>query len=213
MLRRIQAAGLSAAVLLALAACGAQSLSANAGDAPTNTPEPTITPWPTPTPKPLPPTPTNVPAGWQVYAVADAHFSIAYPGSMLFAVRQNVQSSSTPSQRDVIYEFTSANTSEVDGTGMPIEMQIGEGDGMSPDVVQRICSETTVIAPLAGLPMRQSPAQPPSGNRFRSWTFVTDRGTVYGLTLRDATASADIQAQDDQILATFRPQFTTPGCP
>lgn len=207
--RKLWVTGACLVLLLGVAACGAQSLSANPGDAHAGTPEPTITPWPTYTPKPLPPTPTNVPAGWQVYAAAGTHFSIAYPAGQ-WSVSIAVQGNSTPNHPSTNYIFTSTDPTAVDGTGVRIEMVINETDGESAGTIQQICQTNSHTTPLANLPMRYSASI--TQGRDRVWVFVTDRSTTYGLQVADATASADIQAQDDQILATFRPEYTTPGC-
>lgn len=61
---------------------------------------------------------------------------------------------------------------------------------------------------LAGLPMRYSVVE----GVHRSWQFITTTGTSYQLSTNDGLASADVQAQDDAVLATFRSEVTTPGC-
>lgn len=90
-------------------------------------------------------------------------------------------------------------------------VSIGETDNIDAATIQSdFCAGQATIVTLAGLPMRY---QVNSGGVNRSWEFVTSQGTVYGLTTTDGNQSADVQAQDQAILATFLPEYTTPACP
>ncbi len=167
---------------------------------------PTVTSTSTTLPSPVPttipagsaPTPTDVPAGWQVYV--GPHFSVAYPAG--WTVSPNPQGDNSPSHPNVVYALAMP-----DGTG---HVSIGETDNVDAATIQSdFCAGQATIVTLAGLPMRY---QVNSGGVNRSWEFVTTQGTVYGLTTTDGNQSASSQAQDQAILATFTPEYTTPAC-
>lgn len=144
------------------------------------------------------PTPTNVPTGWQVYV--GPHFSIAYPAG--WSVSPNPQADNSPSHPNVVYALAMP-----DGTS---HVSIGETDNVDAATIQSdFCGSQGSRVTLAGLPMRY---QVDSSGVNRSWEFVTTLGTVYGLTTIDGNKGADIQQQDQAILATFRPEYTTPAC-
>jgi hypothetical protein len=64
---------------------------------------------------------------------------------------------------------------------------------------------------LAGLPMNyQLVAYPQGAGVVRWWWFLNAQRTAYQLRASDGDASAATQAQDDAILATFRPDNATP---
>lgn len=145
------------------------------------------------------PTPTNVPAGWQVYV--GPHFSIAYPAG--WSVSPNPQGDNSPSHPHVVYGLTMP-----DGVSL---VSIGETDNVDPATIQSdFCGPQGSRVTLAGLPMRY---QVDNSGVNRGWEFGTTQGTVYELATTDGNKSADIQAQDQAILATFRPEYTTPACP
>jgi hypothetical protein len=63
---------------------------------------------------------------------------------------------------------------------------------------------------LAGLPMEFQFVPYPNGSRMvRLWEFWNAQYTSFSLVAYDGDASAAIQAQDDAILATFRPDDAT----
>jgi hypothetical protein len=61
---------------------------------------------------------------------------------------------------------------------------------------------------LAGLPMAYELAG--QGLFMRTWTFVNSQRTQYRLDALDEQGTAAVQAQDVSILATFRPDNSTP---
>jgi hypothetical protein len=177
------------ALLLAvcvLAACGLSTTSdAGAGITPTATPA-------------GPPTPTNVPAGWQVYS--GPHFAMAHPAD--WGVGTFVQGGSTPQQPIVNYAFHPS------GGGGP---SVVESDNIDAATIQNTYCHNTSAEPtvtLAGLSMRYSTS---AQGTVRNWVFIADKGTVYQL-LAPTNEGKDAQALDDAVLATFRAQYTTPGC-
>ena len=90
-------------------------------------------------------------------------------------------------------------------------VSIGETDNVDPATIQSdFCGPQGSRVTLAGLPMRY---QVDNSGVNRGWEFGTTQGTVYELATTDGNKSADIQAQDQAILATFRPEYTTPACP
>jgi hypothetical protein len=48
------------------------------------------------------------------------------------------------------------------------------------------------------------------GAFMRSWAFVNAHLTLYTLDAADAQGTAAVQAQDDSVLATFRPDNAEP---
>jgi hypothetical protein len=65
---------------------------------------------------------------------------------------------------------------------------------------------------LAGLPMTYQFGAG-EGAFMRVWDFVNAAGTHFTLDAEDAQGAAAVQAQDDSILATFRPDNAIPwGC-
>jgi hypothetical protein len=61
---------------------------------------------------------------------------------------------------------------------------------------------------LAGLPMTYAVSG--EGLAMRSWGFANAQRTVFALDASDAQSSGAFQAEDDAILATFRPDNATP---
>lgn len=47
---------------------------------------------------------------------------------------------------------------------------------------------------------------------YRVWVFVNSAGTEYFLSATDGFRSPSAQAEDNAVLATFRPDDATPGC-
>jgi hypothetical protein len=62
---------------------------------------------------------------------------------------------------------------------------------------------------LAGLPMAYESGVG-EGAFMRVWDFVNAQGTHFTLDAEDAHGAAAVQAQDDRILATFRPDNAIP---
>ncbi|HZC76450.1 MAG TPA: hypothetical protein VE258_01795 [Ktedonobacterales bacterium] len=145
--------------------------------------------------------PARVPAGWKV--LATPHFRLAYPPD--WAPESPSRLATPPADPwqfhidapahqlalrvDVV---TNANVSDFCPVGAPTTRQF---------------QPTT----LAGLPMKYLlVAYPNGGGLVRWWVFANAQHTSYKLRAFDGEASAATQAQDDAILATFRPDNATP---
>jgi len=194
---RCGAALLAPLALLCLAACvptAAVSVTATATASPTTVPViPTATLSPAATP-------TNVPAGWSV--LADPAFSIAYPPQ--WSVRNPSTNTGaaiylltppTPDNQGVEVVLYQASQSSVSADFAPYCLPGSQGD------VQRVS--------LAGLQMSYIPVSG-EGGFMRSWTFVNAQRTMYTLNALDIQGTSTAQAQDDRILATFRPDNAAP---
>ncbi len=177
--------------LLSLAACTPSApTSALTSATPTWTPYPIYTATPTATLIPAA-TPTNVPAGWSVLDVHD--FSIAFP--------QGTQ-----------HDYFPQPDSSLGYVIQPGVKLIIQENQVAAVIKEAYCSPNTPnLHPVtfAGLPMIYGLVGEEGGNK-RDWMFVDAQGTSYELIANDTTASSDLQAQDDAILATFRPADTTP---
>lgn len=176
--------------LLCLAACAP---SARVSLSPTATTP--ATPTATATLPPAP-TPTNVPAGWAV--LVTTRFSLAYPsdwtpqtipqsdGSVLYNI-------APPSQQDPLVSVSVQEHVPTANIGDPYCMPA------SSDI-----QHTT----LAGLPVTYAISG--EGQLDRTWGFANAERTVYVLDVGDAQSGSATQAQDDAILATFRPDNADP---
>ncbi len=183
---------LGALALLCLAAC-APAATASVSPTATVTSVPTLAPTPTLAPAP---TPTNVPDGWSV--LVGWHFSLAYPpgwtpqtvpqqdGSVLYLVI-------APNNQMAVRVLVQDHEPALNIQGMYCPPASGE--------VQHIT--------LAGLPMTYTPLSG-EGQSMRSWAFVNAQATAFALDAGDAQSSNATQAQDESILATFRPDNATP---
>jgi hypothetical protein len=151
----------------------------------------------TPIPAGSAPTPTNVPAGWQVFA--GPNFSMAYPPGWR---ERTTKRSDAP----MLYSFQSTT----DAQGGQLSVYASETGGLDATTVATLCRAHAgdQLVTFAGLPMRYSVASPGE----RDWVFIANTATSYILTAPDATLSPDVQARNGSILSTFRPQETTPGC-
>ncbi|HEX9057058.1 MAG TPA: hypothetical protein VF818_05945 [Ktedonobacterales bacterium] len=155
---------------------------------------PTATPLPVPTVTPttvLAPTPTNVPAGWLV--LATPHFSLAYPPDWT----PETLSADQPVQAYVVW--APARQSSVEVQALP-----------QADVTPycQLASYGAHQTTLAHLPMTVQLTG--EGNSVRVWRFANAQQTLYLLSAGDAAGSSAIQAQDNAVLATFRPDNATP---
>jgi hypothetical protein len=182
-------------LLFALTAC-------SGGDTTTGIPNgtasvaPTWTPAQAPTATMIPAgsaaTPTNVPAGWQVFAAP--HLSIAYPPDWIVQIAPQQGGGTT-------YEFQSQVGS--------YRVQVSESDNVDSATAAAICSSGDQVVTFAGLPMRYSVG---NGGRTLLWEFLASNSTDYQLQTADASSDPGVQAEDKSILSTFRAQYTTPGC-
>lgn len=176
---------LGALVLLSVVACAP---TATGSVSPTATRTAILRSAPTVTPTPaLAPTPTNVPAGWKV--LATTYFSLAYPSD--WTTQYWGDSVEMPTQQP-----------RVRVTAKP------KGD------VSPYCHLTSPDAQqttFASLPMKYMLDQRgPGADPVRLWIFASARHTYYLLEADDFKANAATQAQDEAILATFRPDNATP---
>lgn len=139
------------------------------------------------------PTVPGTSAGWSVYR--GAHFTIAYPGGWSYTttsggVGQTIVKLVGPQSRDQIII--------IETTGVP-------QDQAASDCHVAGATQTK----LAGLTMSYQVAE----GVHRTWSFLTSAHTSYALNTLDADQPAATQARHDAILATFRPDVTTSGCP
>lgn len=188
MIRRFAILFLSAILLAVMSGCGTVAAQTAA---PTSTP--TVVDIPTATPVPVPPTPTNVPAGWQVYF--GIHFTIAYPANWTM----------TPSPHQQGLQGGGVTLSNPDNTGL---VSVVESYGYSQSQLQSICQFDGTPKMLAGIQMRYVLGE----GVHRNWSFVNSNGVEYSLDALDATRPQAVQALDDSVLATFRPDDARSGC-
>lgn len=191
MIRRFTILLLSAIFLLVIGGCGTTAAQTRTAS-PTPT-SPVVASTPTTTPVPGPPTPTNVPAGWRVYS--GTHLTIAYPADWTF----------TTSQAQQGLMGGGAIFSSSQHTGL---ITVVETYGYSQSQLQSICHLDGTPKTLAGIQMKYVLGE----GVHRTWSFVNSKGVEFTLDAFDANQSQDVQALDDNILATFRPDDASLGC-
>jgi hypothetical protein len=141
----------------------------------------------------LAPTPTNAPAGWKV--LTTTHFSLAYPPDWTpdtVAVDEQMYVIWAPAKRSAVQviAFPRAGvTTYLTPYCRP------ESEGAHPTTFANL----PMTFKLTGL-----------GNTVRVWRFANAQQTLYLLSTGDTVADAATQAQDEAILATFRPDNATP---
>jgi hypothetical protein len=179
--------------LVTLALSGLSGCGGSYGQAGAST---SATATPSATPTYAPPTPTNVPPGWQVYS--GPHFTIALPPDWSFAGYGGMQtglmgqSHQFQNGRHIMY------------------VAVGETYGFTPSQLQDLCKQVTESSVvIAGIAMHYNVA----GGMGRGWFFINSQDHEYGLSAGDGLLAQDIRATDDAILATFRPDDPTSGCP
>jgi hypothetical protein len=170
----------------ALSGCGGSSGPVGASTS-------TATPGATPTY--APPTPTNVPPGWQVFF--GSHFTIALPPDWSLAGYGATQTG----QMGRIYQFQNGRHI--------MYVAVGETYGFTPAELQDLCKQLASPVMLAGIPMHYMLAS----GFYRGWFYINSQSHEYSLIAGDGALSSDTQATDDAILATFRPDDPTSGCP
>lgn len=179
---------LSALALISLAGCAP---TATASVTPTATAATTPQPTATSTLAPAP-TPTNVPAGWSV--LDTPHFSIAYP--------QGWTPNTYPQQDgSILYSITYPQHPPVDVLAQEHMPNGASSYCAPPSGFQKVV--------LAGAPMSYGLVGEEGGFK-RSWFFVNAQDTAFALDADDTQSAAAVQAQDNAILATFRPDSATP---
>jgi hypothetical protein len=171
--------------LLYLAACTPTARPATVGRAPTVAP-------------------ARVPAGWKV--LTTPHFRLAYPPDWrTFSMYE-------PSQEDAVH-ITGYNIATPDPGGH-VQLEVSAQAKVDVSASCPVATPDTRSAQqttLAGLPMKyQLVAYPQGAGVVRWWWFLNAQRTAYQLRASDGDASAAIKAQDDAILATFRPDNATP---
>jgi hypothetical protein len=143
-----------------------------------------------------PPTPTNVPPGWQVFF--GPHFTIALPQDWSLAGNGAAQTG-----------FMGQSFQFQNGRHI-MYLTVGEEYGFTPSQLQDLCAQVTQSSVvIAGIAMHYTVA----GGMGRSWFFINSQDHEFGLSAGDGLLSQDIRATDDAILATFRPDDPTSGCP
>lgn len=141
--------------------------------------------------------PAPVPAGWKV--LATPHFRIAYPPDWTTFPMGGA------GQEDAVHTGYYIATPDPGG-----HVQLSVSALANVDV-SAFCPVATpdTLPPqqttLAGLPMRYQLIE-----SVRWWWFLNAQRTAYTLRASDFDAGAATQAQDDAILATFRPDNGTP---
>lgn len=188
MSRRFALLLLAALVLCIFSGCETRAVQTAAP-----TPTATVASAPTATLVAGPPTPTNVPAGWQVYS--ETHFTIAYPANWTYTT--------FPAQQGL--KGIGVVFSSEQQTGL---ITVVETYGFSQSQLQSICHLDGTPKMLAGIQMKYVLGE----GVHRSWSFVNSKSVSYGLDAFDATRPQDVQALDDSILATFRPDDAGSGC-
>jgi hypothetical protein len=148
--------------------------------------------------------PAHVPSGWQV--LATPHFGLAYPPDWTLAVDT----------------LTGTAQYYIKSPDHQVRLDVSASPSLDPPNVAyaQLChpTPTPVETPntqqfhpttLAGLPM-QYQLVPYAYGMMRSWEFWNAQYTIFYLSAYDGDASAAIQAQNEAILATFRPDDVTP---
>ena len=145
---------------------------------------------------PIAPTvaPVRVPAGWKV--LTTAHFRIAYPPDWTTFPHDKAQEDAVHTD---YYIATPAGHVQLDVSALEKTDVLAYCPVATPDTLPP--QPTT----LAGLPMRFQLI-----DSVRWWWFLNAQRTSYQLTASDYEASAAIKAQDEAILATFRPDNADP---
>jgi len=187
----VLAATLLAALLLA--ASGPARVARNTADPPLSATPPSS---PMATPTPLPPPPLSVPQGWQVYRAH--HFALAYPPGWM--AREDV---TYPDGGGVTAASISFNSP--DGTRAVV---VSETEGLGADDLRQVCARPGTRTTYAGLPVISTR----TAYTLRSNVFAASDGVVYTLLYEEVHSSAETQALYNQILRTFRPEYTTPAC-
>lgn len=172
------------ALLLLLAVAALAGCGATPSAAATTTTTPTAAP-----------TATATPSAWQVYH--GQHFAISSPPGWSYQT----------------------NPPPTGATGMGFTLKGPGGDeitvqelyGFSDSQVQDYCRPDPTGTPvtLADIPMTYSAIE----GVYRTWHFFNSQHYSYMLSVMDGNQPQATQAQHDQILATFRPDDPTPGCP
>lgn len=141
--------------------------------------------------------PASVPFGWHVFH--GPHFALAYPDG--WTVRTSAQSTDTAGRLNVGYAFDSADRKPM--------VSVNEQDGWDAASIEKtFCSQGQPVQ-MAGLTWRYVTAQ---NGELRAWLFVAGKGTLYGVGTQDGAQPQAVQQQNQAVLATFRAEYTTPGC-
>jgi hypothetical protein len=81
--------------------------------------------------------------------------------------------------------------------------------GYTNSQLQVICQLQGTTASLGELSMKYTVGE----GVHRNWLFVDSQGVAFTLDAQDAAQSSQVQQLDNRILATFRPDDSSSGCP
>lgn len=126
------------------------------------------------------------------------HFSIAYPQGW-------AQEYDPQQDRSLLYTVVPSNPGPQQ---RPVDVTV-QGHASSEGAFYCAPSNGFQQVTLAGAPMIRGLVGEEGGNK-RQWDFVNAQGTSFILVADDTQSGSAIQAQDDAILATFRPDNATP---
>src|SRR5258708_8872467 len=145
-------------------------------------------------------TPARVPAGWKV--LTTTYFSLAYPPDWTPVAKY------VPKNYPGEVAYTDYFLNTPDGHA---QLDVFAAPVSSVPLYCRVARPQAQPTTLAGLPMRYALfVYPDAPGGVRWWSFVNAQKMGYGLRAYDGDASAATKAQDDAILATFRPDDATP---
>lgn len=154
--------------------------------------------------------PHGLPTGWQVYHAA--HFSLAVPSD--WRIDKVILPDSTPTHPHIRYNFVAPQDW--------LRGAVDEWDGVATSQVQEEFCEPTAdytVRTVAGLAMRFSNGLGAMGTGSfspfeRDWTFISDHGTVYWLSVDDGpNADVDLHMEMNRaVVETFAPQYAVGGC-
>jgi hypothetical protein len=128
------------------------------------------------------------------------HFTIAYPPDWTAQVAARAPTPTTSSQAVSVFGFGAHNS------GQQL-IYVQETINPSASTVQDVCAIASV-ARVGDVTMKYSVTT----LGVRQFSLNTGHSLVYQLSAPDVVASADVRAQDDLVLGTFQPLYTTSGC-
>lgn len=145
-----------------------------------------------------PPTPTNVPRGWIV--VYGPHFSVAHPPDWTVTTdfATHISQANPAATRTRLWLAPTGGT--------PV-LLVAEEDNADSDTIQAGCASGSP-ATIANLPVQSFTTE----GGARNFSFYSDNGAVYTLVYLNAADPASLVTQENAIVATFRPEFTSPAC-
>src|SRR5262249_48796462 len=157
-------------------------------------------------PTALPPTPRPSETPWG----GAPHFTIALPPGWRVEVYWNAKDPQ-PEWWDMDYLLSSPR--QQDARGGVFEWDHLSGGRVRDNFCRRTSSYE--MGTVAGLSMRVGLARGEPGEFDRTWTFISNQKTVYGLWLNDKPVAYDgfrTKSENSAVVETFAPQYTTWGC-